>query len=130
MRTKGFFIVGFPGETPASLARTKAFACSLPLDDISVMQMTPFPGSELYGMADQYGSFTRDWRKMNVLNTVFVPHGFTRADLEQARNDILKAFYLRPGVIWRQGLHALRHPSLIPGVLGGFRAFRKAIRDT
>jgi radical SAM superfamily enzyme YgiQ (UPF0313 family) len=128
MRTKGFFIVGFPGETVASLARTKAFACSLPLDDISVMQMTPFPGSELYGLADQAGTFTRDWRRMNVLNTVFVPHGFTREALEQARGDILKAFYLRPGVMWRQGLHALRHPSLIPGILGGFRAFRNAVR--
>ncbi len=128
MRTKGFFIVGFPGETVASLERTKAFACSLPLDDISVMQMTPFPGSELFGIADQYGTFTRDWRRMNVLNTVFVPHGFTREALEQARGDILKAFYLRPGVMWRQGLHTLRHPSLIPGVLGGFRAFRNAVR--
>jgi hypothetical protein len=81
-------------------------------------------------MADEHGIFTRDWRQMNVLNTVFVPHGFTRAALEQARSDILKAFYLRPGVMWRQGLHALRHPSLISGVLGGFRAFRNAVRRT
>jgi radical SAM superfamily enzyme YgiQ (UPF0313 family) len=129
MRTKGFFIVGFSGETAMSIERTKAFACELPLDDISVMQMTPFPGSELYGMAGESGTFTRDWRQMNVLNTVFVPHGFTRAALEQARSDLLKAFYFRPGVIWRQGLHALRHPSLIPGMLGGFHAFRNATRD-
>jgi hypothetical protein len=65
---------------------------------------------------------------MNVLNTVFVPHGFTRAELEQARGDILRSFYLRPGAILRQGLHVLRHPGLISGVLGGFRAFRKVTR--
>jgi radical SAM superfamily enzyme YgiQ (UPF0313 family) len=126
MRTKGFFIVGFPGETRESLARTRALACSLPLDDISVMQMTPFPGSELYAMAEQYGTFARDWRKMNVLNTVFVPRGFERADLERARDEMLKAFYLRPGVVARHAWHVMRHPRLIPGAWRGLRALRKA----
>ena len=128
LRTKGFFIVGFPGETRASLARTKTFACSLPLDDISVMQMTPFPGSQLYGLADQYGTFARDWRKMNVVNTVFVPHGFVREDIDKARGDMLRAFYLRPSVLWRQGWHVACHPSLLSGALRGFGALRKAIR--
>lgn len=128
MRTKGFFIVGFPGETRASLEKTRALACALPLDDISVMQMTPFPGSELYRLADQCGTFERDWRKMNVLNTVFVPHGFTARDLDAARATILKAFYMRPRVIWRQGWRVLTHPRLIPSALGGFSALRKAVR--
>lgn len=125
LRTKGFFIVGFPGETPASLARSKAFALSLALDDISVMQMTPFPGSELYRIAEQHGTFDRDWRKMNVLNTVFIPNGFTREELEAARGDILRSFYLRPGVLWRQGLHVLAHPRLVGATISGFRAFRR-----
>lgn len=129
MRTKGFFIVGFPGETPASLEKTRRLACALPLDDISVMQMTPFPGSELYRLAETYGSFERDWRKMNVLNTVFVPHGFTRADLERARGEMLRAFYLRPGIIVRQGWRILCHPRLLPGALGGMKALRKVIRN-
>jgi radical SAM superfamily enzyme YgiQ (UPF0313 family) len=128
MRTKGFFIVGFPGETRASLAKTRALACSLPLDEISVMQMTPFPGSELYRVADQYGTFERDWRKMNVLNTVFVPHGFVLRDLETARADILKAFYLRPRVIWRQGWRIVRNPKLLSSALGSLNALRNAIR--
>jgi radical SAM superfamily enzyme YgiQ (UPF0313 family) len=128
MRTKGFFIVGFPGETRASLAKTRALACSLPLDEISVMQMTPFPGSELYRVADQSGTFERDWRKMNVLNTVFVPHGFVLRDLETARADILKAFYLRPRVIWRQGWRIVRNPKLLSSALGSLNALRNAIR--
>jgi anaerobic magnesium-protoporphyrin IX monomethyl ester cyclase len=125
LRTKGFFIVGFPGETPASLERTQRLALSLPLDDISVMQMTPFPGSELYRIAGEYGTVDRDWRRMNVLNTVFVPHGFTRADLERARSDLLRAFYRRPDVLWRQVAHVAAHPRLIPSTLRGLRAFRR-----
>lgn len=114
LRTKGFFIVGFPGETRESLARTKALACSLDLDDISVMQMTPFPGSELYEMADRYGTFERDWKQMNVLNTVFVPSGFTREQLEAARSELIRAFYFRPGIILRKAGHFLGHPRLWP----------------
>jgi radical SAM superfamily enzyme YgiQ (UPF0313 family) len=128
LRTKGFFIVGFPGETKESLAKTKAFALSLSLDDISVMQMTPFPGSELYRLAERHGTFDRDWRKMNVINTVFVPHGFTPEELEAARGDILKSFYRRPGVLWRQALRVIAHPRLMGATLSGFRAFRRVAR--
>ncbi len=125
LRTKGFFIVGFPGETRASLDRTRRLALTLPLDDISVMQMTPFPGSELYRIAGDHGAVDRDWRRMNVLNTVFVPHGFTRADLERARGDLLRAFYRRPDVLWRQCRHVAAHPRLIPSIWRGLRALRR-----
>jgi radical SAM superfamily enzyme YgiQ (UPF0313 family) len=129
LRTKGFFIVGFPGETPESLRRTQEFALSLPLDDITVTQMTPFPGSELYAIADRYGAFERDWRKMNALETVFVPRGLTRADLEQARVRMLRAFYLRPSVIARQLRHAAAHPRLLLRIAGGLPAFVRLIRE-
>lgn len=125
LRTKGFFIVGFPGETPASLDRTRRLALTLPLDDISVMQMTPFPGSELYRIAGDYGTVDRDWRRMNVLNTVFVPHGFSKADLESARANLLRAFYRRPDVLLRQLAHVAAHPRMIPSVWRGLRAFRR-----
>ncbi len=125
LRTKGFFMVGFPGETHESLARTRRFALSLPLDDISVMQMTPFPGSELYRVAAEAGTVDRDWRRMNVVNTVFVPNGLTRDDLEQARAGLLHSFYLRPAVLWRQAAHVLAHPRLIPAMGRGVLAFRR-----
>lgn len=125
LRTKGFFMVGFPGETHESLARTRRFALTLALDDISVMQMTPFPGSELYRVAAEAGTVDRDWRRMNVVNTVFVPYGLTRDDLERARSDLLRAFYLRPAVLWRQAVHMLAHPRLIPAMGRGVLAFRR-----
>ena len=118
-------MVGFPGETRESLARTRRFALTLALDDISVMQLTPFPGSELYRAAAESGTVDRDWRRMNVVNTVFVPHGLTREDLEQARADLLRAFYMRPATLWRQATHVLAHPRLVPAMARGVLAFRR-----
>jgi radical SAM superfamily enzyme YgiQ (UPF0313 family) len=128
LRTKGFFIVGFPGETLDSLERTRRFACSLPLDDITVMQMTPFPGSELYSLADQAGMFDRDWRKMNIVNTVFVPHGLTQEGLESARSRLLRDFYFRPEVLWRQALHIGGHPRLWKAAVSGFCSLLRVVR--
>ncbi|MBN1673870.1 MAG: cobalamin-dependent protein [Kiritimatiellae bacterium] len=127
LRTKGFFMVGFPNESEGSLRATREFAKALPLDDISVMQLTPFPGSELYANADAFGTFERDWRKMNTLETVFVPHGFTRASLEAARARMLRGFYLRPGVMWRQTTRVLKNPRLIPSMWAGLKALLRNI---
>jgi radical SAM superfamily enzyme YgiQ (UPF0313 family) len=121
--TKGFFMVGFPKESEASLAATLSLTMSLPLDDISVMQLTPFPGSQLYDTAEHYGEFERDWRKMNTLDTVFVPHGFSREDLEAARAEMLRKFYLRPGIIYRQIRRVAQNPRLALSLLKGLLAF-------
>lgn len=110
--TKGFFMVGFPNESKASLEATLELACSLPLDDVTVMQLTPFPGSELYRTATQYGTFDKDWRRMNTIETVFVPNGFTGAEMEAVRAKILRRFYLRPGIIIRKGLRMIQNPRL------------------
>lgn len=119
IKTKGFFMVGFPGETEQSLTLTKALALRLPLDDISVMQLTPFPGSAIYEYADQFGVFERDWRKMNVLNTVFIPRGFTKADMDNARNEIFTAFYFRPKIMLRKFIEILLNPHLFQYMMKG-----------
>jgi anaerobic magnesium-protoporphyrin IX monomethyl ester cyclase len=123
--TKGFFMVGFPKESETSLSATMSLAKSLQLDDISVMQLTPFPGSQLYETAEQYGQFERDWRKMNTIDTVFVPHGFSKKDLEEARAKILGQFYLQPRVIWRQVKRIAQNPRVILGMFNGFLSFIK-----
>ena len=123
--TKGFFMVGFPNESATSLSATLALAKSLPLDDISVMQLTPFPGSQLYETAEQYGQFERDWRKMNTINTVFVPYGFSKRDLEAARAKILRHFYLQPSVMARQARRIVQNPRITLSMFRGFLSFIK-----
>ncbi|OGV82649.1 MAG: hypothetical protein A3K19_21130 [Lentisphaerae bacterium RIFOXYB12_FULL_65_16] len=127
LRTKGFFMTGFPGETRESLATTATFALSLPLDEVSVMQLTPFPGSELYQQADVLGTMERDWRRMNTLNTVFVPNGLTREDLDAARDKLMRRFYLRPCVLLDHLRALFRRPRLLGPML---RAVLALLRGT
>ncbi|MHA2069051.1 MAG: B12-binding domain-containing radical SAM protein [Candidatus Thorarchaeota archaeon] len=44
----GFFIIGYPGETEASIVSTLTYANSLPLTNRYVYIATPYPGTQLY----------------------------------------------------------------------------------
>jgi radical SAM superfamily enzyme YgiQ (UPF0313 family) len=114
IRTRGYFIIGFPTESEATLRRTLDFALSLPLDDISVMLMTPFPGSEMHRIAPQYGVLLDDWEKMNMLNTVFIPHGFSKQKLDQWHRRFILEFYLQPKNILKNIGRVVYRPNLIP----------------
>jgi anaerobic magnesium-protoporphyrin IX monomethyl ester cyclase len=120
LMTKGFFIVGFPRETQKSLEATREFGKKLLLDDISVMQMTPFPGTALYSMASYSGNFEKDWSKMNTIETVFVPQGLTAEILDRARSRFLKEFYFRPRIWGRKILHAAIRPQVAWHMLKAF----------
>jgi radical SAM superfamily enzyme YgiQ (UPF0313 family) len=126
--SKGFFIVGHPGETRETLSRTIDFALKLPLDDISVTMLTPFPGTEIYERATEFGEFDSDWSRMNLLNTVFIPHGLTREALEQHQREMLRRFYLRPRIILGYLRRVVTNPAMARGVLLGARAFISSIR--
>jgi radical SAM superfamily enzyme YgiQ (UPF0313 family) len=125
LKTAGFFILGFPGETKESLSLTRNLALKLPLDDISVMRLTPFPGTAVYNNASQYGTFDRDWEKMNVLNAVFVPHGLLQSELDDAGDRMLKAFYLRPRIAFQKIIDVLLNIRLLMPMLKGLIALAR-----
>ena len=128
IRSKGFFILGHPGETRETLQMTIDFALELPLDDISVCLMTPFPGTELYARAAEFGEFDPDWGNMNLLNVVFVPHGLTREDLESAQKELIRRFYFRPRIVADYGKRLLHNPAMVRGLWGGFRSLLQSTR--
>lgn len=128
--SKGFFIVGHPGETRETLSRTFDFAMKLPLDDISVTMLTPFPGTEIYERAAEFGQFDSDWSRMNLLNTVFIPNGLTRECLEQHQRNMLKQFYLRPRVIFGYIRRLVSNPAMLKGLYAGAIAFLHSIRKS
>lgn len=126
LRAKGFFILGHPGETRATLRETIDFALSLPLNDISVSLMTPFPGTELHRRAAEFGTLDPEWERMNLLTPAFIPHGLTAADLLAAQRDLLRRFYLRPRTFADYAARLLRQPSLLgPLLQGGMALVRK-----
>ncbi len=110
MRTRGFFMLGHPGENVESIRETIAFATHNPVDDFQMTFFTPLPGSEIYRHAHEFGVFDDDWRKMNMWTPIFVPHGLTADDLVYWQRRAFKAFYLRPRTVWNY-LKIVRSPS-------------------
>ncbi len=101
LRAKGLFMAGVIGETPESLRRTSDFILSLGLDDMNLSKFTPFPGAPCFPDIRRHGTFEEDWRKMNALNFVFVPSGFSSSEeLDNLYNTHVKRFYSSPD--WRK----------------------------
>jgi anaerobic magnesium-protoporphyrin IX monomethyl ester cyclase len=65
-----FFIVGYPGESIASIEETFKFALNLPLDDISFNVPFPLPGSSLFERVSGIDP-EKDWRWENDVTFVY-----------------------------------------------------------
>ncbi|MBI4667791.1 MAG: cobalamin B12-binding domain-containing protein, partial [Elusimicrobia bacterium] len=107
----GFFIIGSPSETPATIEKTIKFIKELDLDDFQLSFLTPLPGSELYETARQYGSFENDWRKLCEYRVNFVPNGLTKETLEKYHRKACLEFYFRPRIIFTY-LKRIKNPKL------------------
>jgi hypothetical protein len=90
--------------------------------------MTPFPGTELYERAAEFGEFDPDWGKMNLLNAVFIPHGLTMEELLVAQKELIRRFYFRPRILADYGRRLLLNPAMAKGLLSGFRALVRSTR--
>jgi radical SAM superfamily enzyme YgiQ (UPF0313 family) len=95
MRVKGLFMVGLPGEDEAAIRRTIDYALSLPLDEINVTKFTPFPGAPVYADIRDFGEFDENWELMNCINTVFVPKGMTKQQIDDLYDEFIRRFYHR-----------------------------------
>lgn len=126
IRAKGFFIVGHPGETTATIAETHDFALELPLNDISVSLLTPFPATELAERSAEFGHFDADWSKMNLLNAVFVPFGLSQQQLLDAQKRLLRDFYRQPRIWFDYATRLIRNPAMFASLWSGFRALRRS----
>jgi len=96
IKTLGYFILGFPGETLESMNDTVQFIKNLKLFDIAVQIFFPMPGSEIFDYVDRYGKFSRDWSKLgSVEDMVFVSHGLTEELLLEYMEKCYDACYKR-----------------------------------
>jgi radical SAM superfamily enzyme YgiQ (UPF0313 family) len=99
IRVKGLFMLGLPGETEESIARSMEYVLSLPLDEFNLAKLTPFPGAPMYGDIGEHGRFDENWELMNALNFTFVPKGFSRESLEERYREFNRRYYARPRVL-------------------------------
>ena len=99
----GFFILGFPGETPESIRQTIDFAAELPLKRANFFTYLPFPGTESYAKLLASGELKDvDWERFYFTNAAYVPTGITRKELKSLHRLAFAKFYLRPHIIMYQ----------------------------
>ena len=99
--TAGFFIIGHPGETEEDIKNTLRFVLKLKLDDFHMTHMTPFPGSELYYRAAEFGTFENNWKLLSAWRPIFVPYGLTSDILEKYSKKAFFKFYFRTKIIFQ-----------------------------
>jgi radical SAM superfamily enzyme YgiQ (UPF0313 family) len=125
IHTKGFFMIGHPGETRETIQESVEFAKSMPLDSFQMSFVTPFPGTAMYHEAHEYGEFIEDWEKMNMWTPVFVPHGFDVHELIALQKKALRSFYLQPRIIWSY-LRSIHSWGRVKGLAAGLWTFLSA----
>ncbi|MEW5946492.1 MAG: radical SAM protein, partial [bacterium] len=129
--TRGYFMIGVPGETVETIRRTISFMRSVPLDDFHASFFTPWPASELYHEIKRSGRFEDIdglWGRMSGWRPVYVPDGMTAAEVERWHRRMFLAFYLRPGVIARYMRNSVRNPGVfLRMVRGGYGMIKAAL---
>lgn len=104
LEVKAYFILGHPEETVNTLNDTIKFMNRLPVHYAAINFMTPLPGTELWDVAEKYG--TIDKKKLERINylsdrPVFIPFGLTEEILIDKFREAYLKFYLNPKTILR-----------------------------
>ena len=104
LEVKGYFILGHPNETIETLNDTIQFMTKLPIHYASINFMTPFPGTELWDTAEDYGSIDKQkLEKINYLSNTpaFIPKGLDEDILVSKFREAYLKFYLKPITFFR-----------------------------
>ncbi len=110
IRTNGSFVVGHPGETLASLEKTRRLILSLPLDMAVLMCATPHPGTPLFAELARSGQFlTADFRDYSFNRYVVDGTGLDPVEISKFLRRVRREFYLSPSYLFRR-LGDLREP--------------------
>lgn len=107
MRSKAYFIIGFPGETGSEVLETVGLATSLPVDFPLVQFFNPLPGTGIYEIALKEGKVLGDERTsylagMRGLN--YVPDSLSAGFLCAAYERAFRKAYWDPRRVLRYAL--------------------------
>ncbi len=102
IRSFGFFILGYPGDTRESLERTVDYAIDLGPDFANFYPAVPYPGTELYAKATAKGWLASDdWSRMEYSYYLLEGNGLDEPTVLAAINRARRRFYLRPSYVAR-----------------------------
>ena len=102
IKTQAFFMLGGPGETKETLKETIEFAIKLDPDNAQFAAAVPYPGTEMYEESVRKGYLkAQTWEDYAARDIVLETETLSRLDLEKARLEAYRRFYLRPRFILR-----------------------------
>ena len=116
IETVGYFMIGFPDETPAQMEETIRFASELKTGYAQVLITTPLPDTRLYEQALREGGLPGDYMRDYALNPVpnlqMIPWNkyLSTEELLSYSKRFYRKFYFRPGYVWRQ-IRATTNPT-------------------
>jgi anaerobic magnesium-protoporphyrin IX monomethyl ester cyclase len=121
----GFFMLGLPGDTPESMARTVRYAADIGVDIAKFAVTVPYPGSPLFGALgrdwlepEECAAFTSwaDWWGETAWAPPS-PSGMPTGEITRWQRRAMLQFYARPSFL----LRSMRRGLFTPGemLLGG-----------
>jgi radical SAM superfamily enzyme YgiQ (UPF0313 family) len=127
VQTVGFFMVGVPSDTPASIERTIELARELEPDFAKFTVFVPYPGTTDYNTLKAQGKLdgAEQWSRYTSYPThanppVYLPDGMTVDDVIRMHRRAFRRVYARPSTVWR---HLVQIRTLSPlDALRGFWA--------
>ena len=108
LETMGFFIFGLPADTEESMEDTIRFALELDPDMANFMIAAPYPGTELWEIAQRDGRlFSMDWRDYAIHDEKarYELPNLPTALVERKWHEAYRRFYLRPSRVWRKAMN-------------------------
>lgn len=111
----GCFMVGFPGETPATMQKTLDLALHLSPDSAQFYPVMPFPGTTYYAWAREHGYLATerfaDWLDADGAHrAVLNLPGLTAEDVDRFCAHAYRRFYFRSSYLWAKLRQAVTHP--------------------
>ncbi|WP_397448016.1 hopanoid biosynthesis associated radical SAM protein HpnJ [Pseudomonas sp. NA-150] len=124
IQVHGTFILGLPGETKETIAKTIAFAKEINPHTVQVSLAAPYPGTRMYKEAVENGWLEPN-RDVNLVNDkgvqlalITYPH-LSREDIFHGVETFYRSFYFRPSKIW----------EIVREMLGSWEMTKRRLRE-
>jgi radical SAM superfamily enzyme YgiQ (UPF0313 family) len=113
----GTFVLGLPGETPATIQETIRYACDIEPDTIQVSLAAPYPGTELYRQAKEQGwlpGAAGDLVDRGGVQVAALDYpGLAQTEIFASVEAFYRRFYFRPRKIVAMAGGMLRDPAVM-----------------
>ncbi|HON65959.1 MAG TPA: radical SAM protein [Phycisphaerae bacterium] len=106
------WVLGYPGETPETIARTVDFIVKVKPTTANVAILRPYPGTTAYVEARQAGMLAGEWHPdADSIPWVRLPWVQCRADLDRVVKKALRRVYCRPHYLIAFGSEIVRNTN-------------------